>query len=72
LFFVSIYAYFSAGKIDSSLRLRERLKADGLRARVEPVDLGIRVARLQQGRRSVSPAEFDPVLRFHCGLDGRK
>ncbi len=58
LFFVSIYAYFS--KVDSSLWLRERLLADAM------------LVRVGQGGKTVCPAEFDAVLRFHCGMDGAR
>jgi hypothetical protein len=52
-----------AGKTNSSAWLRERLKIDAWRARMETVDLGV------QGEKLVSLEEYDPVLRSHYRFD---
>ena len=66
---MSLAAYLMGGKIDSSSELRERLKWDALRARVEKTDLGIETATPPEGEETVSPDDYDPVLRSHCRLE---
>jgi hypothetical protein len=63
---MSLAAYLTGGKIDSSSELRERLKWDALRARVEKVDLGVETVKPPQGGETVSPDRYDSVLRSHC------
>jgi len=63
---MSLAAYLMGGKIDSSSELRERLKWDALRARVEKVDLGVETVKPPQGGETVSPDRYDSVLRSHC------
>jgi hypothetical protein len=63
---MSVFAYFSTEKINSSEWLRERLKWDALRAQVEPVDLGVETTRPEDGGKTVSIQDYDPVLRWHC------
>lgn len=66
---MSIFAYLSGGRFRSSSWLRERLEEDGLRRREERVDLGIGNARPLDGGRTVTPAEYDAVLRAHCRIE---
>jgi hypothetical protein len=57
---VSVFAYFSAGKSNSSVRLRDALKLNTAAARpnlqTPPADQG----------QSVSPDLCDPILQYHC------
>jgi hypothetical protein len=59
---MSVFAYFSTGKINSSEWPRER---GALRARVEPVDLGVETTRPEDAK-TVGTQDYDPVLRRHC------
>jgi len=63
---MSVYAYFSTGKVNSSEWLRERLKWDAWRAREERVDLGVETTRPADGGKTVGTQDYDPVLRAHC------
>ena len=49
--------------------LREQLKMDAWRARLESVDCGVKTSKPVQGGKLVSIEEYDPVLRSHCRFD---
>ena len=69
---MSLIAYLTAGEYDGSAWLRDRLKMDGLRAQMEPLDLGIKTEHTGQGGKFVAEDQMDPVLRFHCRVVDRE
>ena len=65
---MSLIAYLTAGKHNSSAWLRDRLITESWRAHARPSDIGVPVEYHPHGERFEHPA-LDPVLRFHCRVE---
>ncbi len=57
---MSVFAYLTSNKHNSSAWLRDRLTADSIQAKRILSPESFSTAEL------VAPEEFDPVLQFHC------
>jgi hypothetical protein len=67
---MSIFAYVSNGKFNSSAWLREQLRNGAARAQSESnqtqhSNLGIKTSGPFAPRNSAVPEEYDPILRHH-------
>ena len=75
---MSVFAYFSTGKFNSSAWLRDALKRDADAARINPARVladvfaddaaAIKPAVAADPGQSVSQDLYDPVLRSHCRI----